>query len=398
MKKILAINSGSSSLKFQLMNAENEEVLADGLIDKINFIDCSFTLKFKTSESEELVKEKYNLIITNHAQAISTMIEKLLEKKIIESIDHIYAVGHRVVHGGEKFTKSVIVDEDVLLEIEKCIALAPLHNPANLLGIKEFMKLMPNKKQVAVFDTAFHQTMPEENFLYALPYEWYKKHGVRKYGFHGISYKYVANRAGQLLKKENPNLIICHLGNGASVCAVKDGKSLDTSMGMTPLAGLMMGTRSGDFDPAIIEYIAKKENKNLDEIMNDLNKKSGFLGVSEVSADARDIEDAIKNGNLQAELAYKIYYKKLVDYIASYYVKLGNVDALVFTAGLGEKSVEARVEICKMLAPLGIEIDEDVNNFRGQEKEVSTINSKVKVYVIPTNEELMIVKDVISLV
>ena len=389
--KVLSVNAGSSSLKFQMYEMPEEKVLISGVFERIGLDNGMYTLKI----NGEKIKVQKDL--KDHSVAVQTLIDELLDRKIINSLDEIEAVGHRLVHGGEKYSKSVIIDEDVIKEVEKLSDLAPLHNPANLIGVRTFMKLIPNALQVGCFDTAFHQTMEPREYLYPVPYEWYEKLGVRKYGFHGMSHNYIANRCSELLNKKDAKIVSCHIGNGGSVCAIKNGKSYDTSMGFTPNAGLMMGSRSGGIDATLIPYVMEKTGKTMEEVFNDLNKNSGFVGVSGISSDSRDIEDAIKEGNERAILSQEIYVQKIVNYIARYFVELGGLDALVFTAGIGENSPSTRSEILDKLAPLGIKYDKELNNFRGEERLISTPDSSVKVYVIPTDEEVMIARDTYDL-
>lgn len=390
--KIMSVNAGSSSLKFQLLRMPEELEIASGIVERIGNKNAEFTLKFN---GEKFVSK--DLIILDHSVAVDLVINSLIEHKVIETLDEIQGVGHRVVQGGELFKDSAIIDDEVVLKIASLNDLAPLHNPAHIIGINAFRKILPNVVQVAVFDTTFHQTMPAENYLYAVPYEWYEKHGVRKYGAHGTSHQYVSQEAIKRLgNKENSKIIVCHIGNGASITAVLDGKSVDTSMGLTPLEGIPMGTRSGNIDPSIFQLMNKKEGYSLEKTLNELNKSSGYLGVSGVSHDSRDIIAAAEQGNKRAQLALDIQSKRIADYIASYYVLLGGLDALVFTAGIGENSKELRLNVCKRLEVLGIEIDEEKNNSRG-DKEISKDTSKVKIWVIPTNEEVMIARDVVRL-
>lgn len=388
---ILVLNCGSSSLKYQLIDMEKQSVLAVGLCERIG-IDGK--LKHTPSGKEPFVS---NDEMKDHTVAVQMVINALLDKEhgVISDVKEINAVGHRVVHGGEFFAKSVVIDDEVIKAIEACIDLAPLHNPANLIGIRACEKLMPGVPQVAVFDTAFHQTMPEKAYLYAIPYELYEKHKIRKYGFHGTSHKYVSERAVSMLGKnaEDLKVITCHLGNGGSICAVDGGKSVDTSMGFTPLEGLVMGTRCGDIDPAVVSFLMEKENMTNKDVDNLMNKKSGVLGLSGVSSDFRDIEGAANEGNKRAQIALDSFHYKVAKYIGEYFVALGNVDAIVFTAGLGENSKTSRKAICEYLKCFGVEINEEKNSIRGEEVEISSANSKVKVLVIPTNEELMIAKD-----
>ena len=393
MSKIIAVNAGSSSLKFQLFEMPEEKVLVQGLIERIGMQDAVVTLKYDGQ------KKSKTLPILNHAVAVEILLNSLVEEKIVASLNEINGVGHRVVHGGEKFAASTVISEEVANTIEELKDLAPLHNPANLTGYEAFKKALPEVGHVAVFDTAFHQTMPKENFMYPIPYEYYEKHMVRRYGFHGTSHLYVTGRCLDLLgNPERSRIITCHIGNGASLAAVKDGKCVNTSMGFTPLAGVMMGTRSGDIDPAIVTYLAAKLNKSADDVMNILNKKSGLLGVSGISSDARDIVNGCKEGNELALLARKMHVNTVANFVGQYFVELGGCDAIVFTAGLGENDVDFRVELCeKLKGALGIELDLEANNHRGQELLVSTPSSKVKVFVIPTNEEIVIARDTMNL-
>ncbi len=389
--KILSVNAGSSSLKFQLLQMPEEIEISSGLVERIGNKNAEFTLKFNGSKFASK-----DLVILDHSVAVDLVIKGLLEHNVISSLGEIQGVGHRVVQGGELFKESTIIDDDVVIKIASLNDLAPLHNPANIIGINAFRKALPDVIQVAVFDTTFHQTMPEVNYLYGVPYEWYEKHGVRKYGFHGTSHQYVSQVAHQRLGKKQSKIIVAHIGNGASLSAVLDGKSIDTSMGLTPLEGFPMGTRSGNVDPAIFQLMQQKEGYSLEKTLSELNKSSGYLGISGVSHDSRDIVAAAEAGNQRAKLALEIQAKRIVDYIASYYVLLGGLDALVFTAGIGENAKEVRSLVCKKLEVLGIKIDEVLNNSRG-DKEISAKDSKVKIWVIPTNEEVMIARDVIAL-
>ena len=393
MSKIIAVNAGSSSLKFQLFEMPEEKVLVQGLIERIGMEDAVVTLKYDGQ------KKSKTLPILNHAVAVEILLNSLVEEKIVSSLNEINGVGHRVVHGGEKFAASTVITEEVANTIEELKDLAPLHNPANLTGYEAFKKALPEVGHVAVFDTAFHQTMPKENFMYPIPYEYYENLMVRRYGFHGTSHLYVTGRCLDLLgNPEHSRIITCHIGNGASLAAVKDGKCVNTSMGFTPLAGVMMGTRSGDIDPAIVTYLAAKLNKSADDVMNILNKKSGLLGVSGISSDARDIVNGVKSGHELATLARKMHVNTVANFVGQYFVELGGCDAMVFTAGLGENDVEFRAELCEKLSgALGIELDPVANNNRGQELLVSTPNSKIKVFVIPTNEEIVIARDTMNL-
>jgi acetate kinase len=395
--KILVINSGSSSLKYQLFNMENESVLAKGIVERIG-IDDSF-LTYENGNGKEIKIEKD---IPDHKVGIKLLIDTLLNEEygVLKDMDEVEAVGHRVVHGGEAFAHSTIIDDQVIEEMENVADLAPLHNPPNIMGIKVCEELMPGKPQVAVFDTAFHQSMPEEAYIYALPYQYYEEYGVRRYGFHGTSHGYVAKRAAEMMDKDFDQLkiITCHLGNGASVAAVKNGNSVDTSMGLTPLEGLVMGTRCGDIDPAIIPFIMDKENISASEMDTILNKESGLYGVSGVSSDSRDVEEAAENGNHQAEVALKIFNYRVKKYIGAYAAAMGGIDALVFTAGIGENAIDTREEILEGLEFLGIKVDKKANDCRGKEQFITTDDSSVKAMVIPTNEELVIAKDTMELV
>lgn len=393
MKKIMAINAGSSSLKFQLLEMPEEKVIVEGIIERIGLGESIFTIKLNGQKEKKLGK------IKNHSEAVQALLAALIEKNIVASLDEIAGVGHRVVHGGEKFKDSVRIDEEVIKQIEMVSDLAPLHNPANLIGIKAFIEALPNVPEVAVFDTAFHQTMAPDAYMYSVPYEWYEKYGIRKYGFHGTSHKYVAEKVAEFMGKDVKTLkiITVHVGNGGSLAAVKYGKCVDTSMGLTPLEGIPMGTRSGSIDPAIIEFISRKENKTLTEITEILNKKSGYLGVSGLSSDARDLRDAQLEGNERAILAIELQNKKMADYIGSYFIYMGGVDAIVFTAGIGENSDETRQEVCERISALGVKIDLEKNKVRSELREISTPDSKVRVFLVPTNEELVIARDVIRL-
>ena len=393
---VLVINCGSSSLKFQLINSESEAVLAKGLCERIG-IDGRLT--YQPAGGEKNVSEK---AMPTHTEAIQFVIDALTDADtgVVKSLDEIGAVGHRVVHGGEKFAKSVVVTPEVKAAIAECNDLAPLHNPANLIGIEACESLMPGTPQVVVFDTAFHQKMPEKAYMYGLPYEYYEKYKVRRYGFHGTSHSFVSKRVAEIVGKpyNATKTIVCHLGNGASVSAVLNGESVDTSMGLTPLEGLVMGTRSGDIDPAIMEFIAKKENLDIAGIMNVLNKKSGVEGVSGVSSDFRDLEAAAKAGNKRAELAIDVFAYRVAKYVGAYTAAMNGVDNIVFTAGIGENCALVRTKVCSYLGYLGITIDEEANGKRGEEIVISTPDSKVKVLVVPTNEELAIARETVALV
>jgi acetate kinase len=390
--KIMSVNAGSSSLKFQLLNMKTEEVLCNGLFERIGNKNTIFKIKSLGHKQEEIVP------ISDHKQAVEMLLEFLIEKKFINKLEEIKGVGHRVVQGGEYFKNSVILTDENIEQIESLNELAPLHNPANLLSIKVFKKILPQTLQVGVFDTNFHQTMKEQNFLYAIPYEWYQKYKIRKYGFHGISYKYISHKAQEIFQKSNLKLIICHAGNGVSLSAIENGQSVDTSMGFTPLEGVPMGTRSGNIDPNIVTFIADKENKTTKEVIDELNKKSGLLGISGISNDGRDLEKMIQQKNKRALLAFEIQIKRVVDYIASYYVLLKGADALIFTAGIGENSSFFRREVVKRLEVLNIYLDQELNDQNTpKERVISTPESLFKIMVIPTNEEIAIARDVVSL-
>ena len=390
---VLVINCGSSSLKFQLINAETEKVLAKGLCERIG-IDGRLTYQPAGGE-----KEKSDLAMPTHTEAIQFVIDALTNEKtgVVKSLDEIGAVGHRLVHGGEKFASSVVITDEVKKAVEECNDLAPLHNPANLIGVAACEKLMPGTPMVAVFDTAFHQTMPEKAYMYGLPYEYYEKYKVRRYGFHGTSHSFVSKRAAEVMGKsyDEVKTIVCHLGNGSSVSAVLNGKCVDTSMGLTPLEGLVMGTRSGDIDPAIMEFIAKKENLDIEGVMEVLNKKSGVFGISGgLSSDFRDLTDAMNAGDKKAKIAMDVFSYRVAKYIGSYAAAMNGVDDIVFTAGIGENDDYVREEVCKYLGYLGVDFDSEVNKgLRGKEAELTKEGSKVKVFVIPTNEELVIARD-----
>ncbi len=394
---ILVINCGSSSLKYQLINADTEEVLAKGLCERIGIDGGMHTYQPKGAD-----KIKTQTDMPDHTKAVQLVLDALTDKNsgVIADLSEIDAVGHRIVHGGEKFSGSVLIDDEVLAAIEECNDLAPLHNPANLIGVNSCRKLMPNVPMVAVFDTAFHQTMPEKAYLYGIPYDYYRKYKVRRYGFHGTSHEYVANRTAEFLGKDikDMKIIVCHLGNGASVSAVNGGKCVDTSMGLTPLEGLIMGTRSGDLDPAILEFIAGKENLSIREMLNVLNKKSGVLGLSDgVSSDFRDLGEAADSGNTRAKVALETYAYHVAKYIGSYVAAMNGVDAITFTAGVGENNISARAMIGEYLTYLGTRIDPARNNIRGEETIISEDGSKVTLLVIPTDEEMSIARQTVAL-
>ena len=389
--KILVLNCGSSSLKYQLINMENEEVMAKGYLEKIGLPD-SFLTHTVNGEKHKIEKK-----INNHEEGIKLVVDQLLDNEygVIKDLKEIDAVGHRVVHGGEKFSGSVLITDDVIAAMKECIPLAPLHNPAGITGIEACQKALPGVPMVGVFDTAFHQTLPEKAYMYAIPYEYYEKYGIRKYGFHGTSHKFVSQRVAEVMNKpiEDLKIISCHLGQGASLCAVDGGKSIETTMGLTPLAGVPMGSRSGDIDPSIVTFLMKNENLSSDEMDKILNKQSGKLGLSGVSIDDRDIEAAAKEGNKRAQLAIDNFAYQVDGFIGKLADQMKGVDVITFTAGIGENGIDARKNICEYLGVLGIKIDNEKNNCRGKEVEISTPDSKVKVYVIPTNEELMIARD-----
>ena len=389
---ILSVNAGSSSLKFTGFEMPSEDVLISGVFERIGIDNSFYTIKVN---GEKIKKE---VELPNHKVAFEILIKELMDNKIVESLDEIKGVGHRIVQGGAYFDKTVIADEDAVSKIDELASLAPLHNPAAIVGINAAKEVMPNAVQTVVFDTAFHQTMAPCEYMYAVPYAWYKEYGIRKYGAHGTSHKYVSQRMNEILGRNDTKLITCHIGNGASISAVKDGKCVDTSMGLTPNAGLIMGSRCGDMDATGVTYAMEKTGMTPKEMDIVLNKQSGLLGISGVSSDSRDIEEGIKNGNERCILAQEMYVKRIVEYIAKYYVLLGGCDAIVFTAGVGENSISTRKEILNKLAVLGIKVDEEANNVRGEERKITTDDSAVPAYIIPTNEELMIAKDTYSLV
>lgn len=395
--KVLVINCGSSSLKYQLIDMNTEESLVSGLVERIGIEGSVLTQKVE-GKDKYIIKED----MKNHKDAIKLVLEALTNKEqaVINSMDEISAVGHRVVHGGEKYSDSVLIDEEVIESIKDCIPLAPLHNPPNIIGIEACKELMPETPMVAVFDTAFHQTMPKEAYICPLPYELYEKHGIRKYGFHGTSHKYVSHKVAEVMNRDIKDLkiVTCHLGNGCSLAAIKGGKSIDTSMGFTPLAGVMMGTRSGNIDPSVISFLVEQEGYKLEDVTRMLNKESGLLGISGVSSDFRDVQMAAEKGNERAKLALDIFNYKIRAQIASYVGVMGGVDVIIFTAGIGENSSFARKEVLTGLEFLGFNIDEAKNEIRGEVQEISTKDSKVKVYEIPTNEELVIARDAVKLI
>ncbi|KIL53226.1 acetate kinase [Jeotgalibacillus alimentarius] len=393
MTKVIAINAGSSSLKFQLFDMPSEEVITKGLIERIGLNDSVFTISVDGEKQKEVTD------IPDHEVAVKLLLDKLTSAGIIQSLDEINGVGHRVVHGGEVYSDSVMITDEAIAKFEELSELAPLHNPANITGIKAFQNVLPNVPAVAVFDTAFHQTMPESSFLYSLPYDYYKDFGIRKYGFHGTSHKYVSQRASEMLGRplEQLRLISCHLGNGASIAAIEGGHSIDTSMGFTPLAGVTMGTRSGNIDPALIPFIMEKTDQTAEGVLNVLNKQSGMLGVSGFSSDLRDIEIQSAEGNERAKLALDVFSNRIHKYIGSYAARMNGVDAIIFTAGIGENSDVIRAEVLKGLEFMGVYWDPALNKIRGEEAFINYPHSPVKVIVIPTDEEVMIARDVMRL-
>ncbi len=390
--KIMSINAGSSSLKFSLFEMNTKECIASGYFERVGLDGSFYTIKYNGDKIREEVA------MPNHTVAVEVLLERLISIGIISSLDEIDGIGHRLVHGGDKYKTSVMITDEVVEDLRKYSDLAPLNNPANILGIEAVRKALPNVPMVGVFDTAFHQTMEKKEYIYPVPYEWYTNYGVRKYGFHGTSHCYISKQIPRILGRDTYKAIICHLGSGGSISAVKDGKCVDTTMGFTPLAGIMMGTRSGDIDSSIIPYIMNKCDMTVDEVMNDLNKKSGFLGISGVGSDFRDIYAGVVAGNERCKLAFDKYVKTVVNYIAQYYVELGGCDILCFTAGLGENASEARLAIMEKLACLGVKVDLEKNQIRGEEVKLTTDDSSIICYSIPTNEELMIALDTLSLI
>lgn len=390
--KILCINAGSSTVKFQVFKMPEEKVLVSANFERIGDKTSFYSIKLNDN------KIKKEIYLENHEVAVRIFLDELINLKIIDSLNDINGIGHRVVQGGSKYDKSAILTEDVIKDIEKFVPLAPLHNPANLMGIDVANKILPNVPAVAVFDTAFHQTMEKEQYVYPVPYEWYTEHEVRRYGFHGTSHKYLYNRMQKILNKEDIKVITCHLGSGSSIAAINNNKVIATSMGFTPLGGITMGTRSGDIDPSIISYMMKKTNKDIYEITEELNKKSGFLGISGISADSRNIEEGIERGDKRCRLAQDIFENRVIAFIGHYYLLLNKPDAIVFSAGIGENSINIRKEIVEKLSSLNILLDEESNNVRGKEVKISTTDSDVICYVIPTDEEIMIARDTYDLI
>lgn len=390
--KILSVNAGSSSLKFQLYEMPEEQVLISGLFERIGVGSSFYTIKVN---GEKIKKE---VELSNHEQAFKALVSELVENHVVDSLDDIKGIGHRVVQGGDYFDKTEVVNDEIIAKIDELSSLAPLHNPAAITGIKAALGVFPKAIQTVVFDTAFHQTMPKENYLYALPIGWYEDYKVRRYGAHGTSHKYVADRMNEILGRTDTKLITCHVGNGASISAVVNGKCINTSMGLTPNAGLIMGTRCGDIDASIIPYVMEKTGMSPKDVDNVINKESGLLAISKKSSDSRDIEDGIKAGDENCVLAQKMYVRRIVDYIAKYYVEMKGCDAIVFTAGIGEKSIDTRRDVINELEVLGIKLDEEANNVRSEERLISTKDSSIACYIIPTDEELMIARDTFRLV
>lgn len=393
--KVLVLNSGSSSLKYQVIDMDTEETLAKGYFERIGQPNSFLTHKVNGE------KYKFEHSAQNHEQAIEFVLDRLVHEEygVLKSLKELSGIGHRVVHGGEKFSDSVVITDEVMEEIKKCVDLAPLHNPAAILGIEACKKIVPDMKMVAIFDTAFHQTIPEERYIYPVPYEYYEKYGVRKYGFHGTSHQYVSQRVAELMNKnvEDLKIINCHLGQGASICAIQNGKSVETSMGLTPLGGIVMGTRSGDLDPSVQTYIMQKENLTPEQMDNILNKESGVYGISGVSADFRDIENAAGDGDKKAILALEIFHNSVAEYVAKCMVAMNGVDVITFTAGVGERGQDSRQAICDKLAFFGVDLNKEINQeYKGIEGKISSEKSKIPVYVVPTNEELMIAKEVVK--
>ena len=390
--KIMSINAGSSSLKFSLFEMNEKNCIASGYFERVGLPGSFYTIKY----NGEKIREEVDM--PNHTVAVEVLLDRLISIGIIQDLSEIDGIGHRLVHGGDKYKSSVRITDEVVEDLRKYSELAPLHNPANILGIEAIQKALPSVPMVGVFDTAFHQTMDPVQYIYPVPYEWYTKYGVRKYGFHGTSHCYISKQIPRLLGTEEYKAIICHLGSGGSISAVQNGKCIDTTMGFTPLAGIMMGTRSGDIDPSIIPFMMQKEDKTVDEVMDDLNKRSGFLGVSQTASDFRDIYAGITSGNEQCQLAFDKYVQTVVNYIAQYYVELGGADIICFTAGVGENASEARMAIMEKLTCLGVKIDLEKNQNRGEEVKISSDDSNIVCYVVPTNEELMIAEDTLALI
>ncbi|MGD9604886.1 MAG: acetate kinase [Bacilli bacterium] len=393
MLKIMAVNAGSSSLKFKLLNMPEEEVITEGVIERIGAEDAYYTIKINGT------KQKQILPIRNHSEAVNRLLNDLIERNIVVSLTEIKGIGHRIVQGGSYFSDSALINQKAIEVIRDYCSLAPLHNPANLIAIEAFQNALPGVPNVAVFDTSFHQTMQPEAFMYAIPYDWYTKYNIRKYGFHGTSHKYVSHKVAETIGKpiEDLKIITLHIGNGASIAAIKNGKCIDTSMGLTPLEGIPMGTRSGNIDPTVVEFISNKEHLTTSQVLSMLNKKSGYLGISGFWNDSRDLEEEVEKGNERCKLALDIQYKRVVDYIGSYFLYMGGLDAIVFTAGIGENSDIFRKAILDRLEALGVVIDEEANKTRGKIKEITKPESKVRAFIIPTDEEIMIARDTVRL-
>lgn len=389
--KVMSVNCGSSSLKFSLFEMNDNSLIASGVFERIGLNDSFYTIKY----NGEKIKEE--IVLPDHKKAVEVLLDRLISIGIINDLNEIEGVGHRLAHGSTKYKESVIITDEVIEDLRSLTDLAPLHIPANILGIEAVKEVLPNVPMVGVFDTTFHTTMDPVSYIYPVPYEWYEKYNVRKFGFHGTSFRYICREIPRLIGKDKYRAIICHLGSGGSICAVKDGKSVDTTMGFAPVAGIMMGTRSGDIDPLIIPYVMEKEDKELSDIVTDLNKRSGFLGLSGVSSDFRDIYKGVLDGNERCKLAFDKYVRTVTNYIGSYYVELGGVDTIIFTAGLGENACAARSAIMEKLACLGVKIDIEKNQISGEEVKISTDDSSISCYVVPTNEELMIALDTVSL-
>lgn len=390
--KIMSVNCGSSSLKFSLFEMDNNTLIASGYFERVGLDNSFYTIKFNGEKIREEIE------MPNHKVAVEILLDRLVALNIIKDLNEIVGVGHRLAHGATKYKSSVLITDEVIEDLKSLTDLAPLHIPANILGIEAIKNVLPNVPMVGVFDTTFHQTMDEVNYIYPVPYEWYEKYGIRKYGFHGTSFRYICREIPRLIGKDKYKAIICHIGSGGSICAVKDGISIDTTMGFAPVAGIMMGTRSGDIDPAIIPYVMEKADVHVEDVMNALNKKSGFLGLSGVSNDFRDVYAGVVEGNHRCDLAFKKFVKTVVDYIAAYYVELGGVDTIIFTAGMGENASEARLAIMEKLTCLGVKIDIEKNQIRGEEVKLTTDDSSISIYAVPTNEELMIALDTLSLI
>ena len=390
--KIMSLNCGSSSLKFSLFEMDTNTLIASGYFERVGLDNSFYTIKY----NGEKIQEEIDL--PNHKVAVEVLLDRLIALNIISDLNEIMGVGHRLAHGATKYKSSVLITDEVVKDLRSLTDLAPLHIPANILGIEAMKKVLPNVPMVGVFDTTFHQTLDEVNYIYPVPYEWYTDYGIRKYGFHGTSFRYICREIPRLIGKDKYKAIICHIGSGGSICAVKDGISVDTTMGFAPVAGIMMGTRSGDIDPAIIPYVMEKADVHVDDIMTTLNKKSGFLGLSGVSNDFRDVYKGVVEGNHRCKLAMDKFVKTVVDYIAAYYVELGGVDTIIFTAGMGENASEARLAIMEKLTCLGVKIDLENNTIRGEEVKLTTDDSSISIYAVPTNEELMIALDTLSLI